>query len=137
MPQQRAVKTRLVMWRDEDSGTPYHLFYYFLPAFSTLDILLTKNLLIISPAYEIMYTSSSNRRDPMAKNLPSVMTFAQACEIFTLEILPFVQREYEQDGIPDYPARRQEWCNWTDGLCKDGQISDWQYDNWGHPPCNG
>ena len=73
----------------------------------------------------------------MAQNLPHVMTFAQACDIFTNEILPMIQENFEQDGIPDIPARCEAWCNWTDSLCKDGQISDWQYDNWGHPPCNG
>jgi len=73
----------------------------------------------------------------MASNLPHVMTFAQACETFTNEILPLVQEHYEQDGEPDMPARCQEWCNWTDSLCKNEQISDWQYENWSHPPCNG
>jgi len=72
----------------------------------------------------------------MASNLPTVMTFAQACEIFTLELLPMIQEQYEQDGIPDWPARRGAWCDWTDALCSDGQISDWQNMNWGHPPCN-
>jgi hypothetical protein len=72
----------------------------------------------------------------MASNLPRVMTFAQAAETFTLEILPMVQEAYEQDGDPDWPARREAWNNWTDAMCKDQQISDWQYMNWGHPPCN-
>ena len=73
----------------------------------------------------------------MASRLPHVITFAQACEIFTNEILPGIQEQYEQDGIPDIPARCESWNNWTDSLCKNGQISDWQYDNWSHPPCNG
>ncbi len=73
----------------------------------------------------------------MATNLPYVMTFAQACETFTEEILPIIQEQYEQDGVPDYPARREAWNNWTDMLCKDGEISDWQDMNWSHPPCNG
>ncbi len=73
----------------------------------------------------------------MAANLYEVMTFAQACEYFTDTILPLIQEQFEQDGIPDIPARCEEWNNWTDALCKDGEISDWQYENWGHPPCNG
>ena len=73
----------------------------------------------------------------MATNLPYVMTFAQACDYFTNEILPMVREQYEQDGVPDWPARGEAWCNWTDGLCKDGEISEWQYANWSHPPCNG
>jgi len=72
----------------------------------------------------------------MASNLPTVITFAQACETFTLEILPMVQEAYERDGLPDWPARREAWNNWTDHLACDGQISDWQVMNWGHPPCN-
>ena len=72
----------------------------------------------------------------MAANLDTVMTFAQACEYFTDTILPLIQEQFEQDGIPDIPARCEEWNNWTDALCKDGEISDWQYENWGHPPCN-
>ena len=72
----------------------------------------------------------------MASNIPHVMTFAQACETFTLEILPMVQEAHEQDGIADYPARREAWNNWTDALSQDGDISDWEVDNWGHPACN-
>lgn len=72
----------------------------------------------------------------MASNLDHVMTFDQACEMFTNEILPMIQEQYEQDGIADYPARREAWNNWTDSLACDEQISDWQVHNWGHPPCN-
>ena len=70
----------------------------------------------------------------MAKNLDSVMTWAQACEQFASEILPHMQTIYEQDGVPDWPARSETWNNWTDSLCKDGQISDWQYENWSQSP---
>ena len=72
----------------------------------------------------------------MAANLPHVMTFAQACDLFTDEILPMIQEAHEQDGQPDWPARREAWNNWTDALASDGQISDWQVHNWGHPACN-
>jgi len=72
----------------------------------------------------------------MASNLDTVMTFDQACEIFTLELLPMIQEAHEQDGIADMPARREAWNNWTDSLACDEQISDWQVHNWGHPPCN-
>ena len=73
----------------------------------------------------------------MATNLPNVTLFADACEYFTTEILPMTQEQYEQDGEPDWPARCETWNNWTDSLCKDGEISEWQYANWSHPPCNG
>ena len=73
----------------------------------------------------------------MASNIPTVILFAQACETFTTEILPMIQEAHEQDGQPDWPARCEAWNNWTDALCKDGEISAWQYANWSHPPCNG
>ena len=73
----------------------------------------------------------------MAKTLPYVMTFEDACAYFEVHILPLVQERWERDGDPDYPARREAWNNWTDSLCKDQEISDWQYNNWSHPACNG
>jgi|TARA_R110002020_G_scaffold133057_1_gene296979 hypothetical protein len=73
----------------------------------------------------------------MASNLYDVITWDQAVADFTDNIMPYVREQYEQDGIPDWPARSEAWCNWTDSLCKDGQISDWQYMNWSHPPICG
>ena len=70
----------------------------------------------------------------MAANLDSVMTWEQACEQVASEILPHMQTIYEQDGKPDWPARSETWNNWTDSLCKGGQISDWQYENWSQSP---
>ena len=69
----------------------------------------------------------------MSERLDTVITFDQACEIFREDILPYVIERYESDGIKDGPARREAWTDWTDGLCKDGQISDWQYATWSHP----
>ena len=68
----------------------------------------------------------------MASNIPTVITLAEACATFIVEILPMIQEQYEQDGTPDIPARSEAWNNWTDALCKDEQISDWQYENWPH-----
>jgi len=74
----------------------------------------------------------------MASDLYNVMTHDQAVDCFNAEILPTIKEHYEQDGVPDLPARREEWNNWTDSLCKDEQISDWQYDNWTQPEtCEG
>ena len=70
----------------------------------------------------------------MASNLDSVMTRDEAIEIFDNHILPLVTQLHEQDGQIDEPARCEAFNNWTDAMCKDGQISDWQYDNWTHPP---
>ena len=69
----------------------------------------------------------------MSERLDTVITFDQACEIFREDILPYVIERYESDGIKDGPARRETWIDWTDMLCKDGQISDWQYMNWSQP----
>ena len=33
----------------------------------------------------------------------------------------------------DAVARREAWNNFTDSLCKDGMISDRQYDTWSNP----
>ena len=71
----------------------------------------------------------------MATNLSKVMTHSQAINEFELFVLPHVIEHHEQDGIPDIPARSEAWNNWTDGLCKDNQISDWQYANWSQPSC--
>jgi len=71
----------------------------------------------------------------MASQLDFVILFDDAVQQFTDCILPMVQEQYEQDGIADYPARREAWNNWTDSLACDEQISDWQVHNWGHPPC--
>ena len=74
----------------------------------------------------------------MASNLRNVITWNQAVEQFNEHILPQVQEEFEQDGIKDIPARSEAWNNWTDSLCKDEVISDWQYENWSHAPtCEG
>lgn len=41
--------------------------------------------------------------------------------------LPFIIETYEKDGVIDKPARRESFNNFTDMLCRDGQISDDQY----------
>ena len=71
----------------------------------------------------------------MASNLDSVMTRDEAIENFNSYVLPIVQQGMEQDGEPDYIARSESWNNWTDSMREDGQISDWQYENWNQPEC--
>lgn len=44
-------------------------------------------------------------------------------EIFEEEILPCIQAEYEQDGRPDYPARREAFSDFIDSLHRDGFIT--------------
>ena len=71
------------------------------------------------------------------KNLYHVITWDQACIQFADHVLPGVIDAYEQDGEPDGPARSEAWNNWTDSLCKSGEISDWQYANWSQSPLCG
>ncbi len=70
-------------------------------------------------------------------NLDYVITWRVACDNFETGVLPFVTESHEQDGEPDWVARSEAWNNWTDGLREDGEISDWQYENWSHPACCG
>ena len=70
----------------------------------------------------------------MAANLDSVLTWKQACNQFEHIHLPVIKLAFEKDGVPDECARREAWNNWTDHLCKSGQISDWQYENWSQSP---
>ena len=69
----------------------------------------------------------------MANKLRTVIKRSQAVAYFNANVLPFIQAQYEKDGIKDLPARRKAWDNWTDHLCKDTAISDWQYAHWTHP----
>ena len=62
----------------------------------------------------------------MARDIQNPMLWQQAVDQFTNEILPALRAiEATQSGNIDYPLRREEWSNWVDSLCKDGQISDW------------
>jgi hypothetical protein len=66
-------------------------------------------------------------------NLSYVLTRDAAIELFADCIMPMVVHAYEFDGHPDWIARSEAWNNWTDGLCQDGRISLWQYENWSPP----
>ena len=51
------------------------------------------------------------------------MTKKQAEQIFKNEILPVLNKH-------DVTLVREAWHEFTDYLCKDGQITDKQYNNW-------
>ena len=70
----------------------------------------------------------------MARDINRPMLHAQAVETFTNDIVPTIPTRH--DGTIDTIATSEAWNNWTDSLCKNRQISDWQYENWSHPPCN-
>jgi len=70
------------------------------------------------------------------KNLARVLTRQQAIEQFKEDILPEIKEIETSQGqvdTKDIPLRCEAWNNWTDSLCKNGVISDWQYENWTHP----
>ena len=69
----------------------------------------------------------------MAINLPKVITYKRAVQMFIDHELPDIQNQYEQDGIPDYIARREHWFNWVDWMNRSSEISDWQAANWSVP----
>ena len=58
------------------------------------------------------------------------MTKQEFDNIFKEDTLPLIVRAYEQDGIPDKPARREAYNNLTDSYCKNGDITEHQYNNW-------
>jgi hypothetical protein len=70
----------------------------------------------------------------MARDINRPMLWQQAVDTFTNTIVPQFSRRH--DGTLDTIALSEAWNNWTDSLCKSRVISDWQYENWSHPPCN-
>jgi len=71
-------------------------------------------------------------------NLETVKLWSDAVEEFNAHVLPVVKMDFEQDGQIDECARSEAWNNWTDFLCKNREISDWQYENWSQPAsCGG
>ena len=75
----------------------------------------------------------------MASDLYKVMLWEQAVQEFNDYYMPAIrEREERYNRHPDLPMRREAWNNFTDSLCKNNQISDWQYDNWSQPDvCDG
>jgi|TARA_R110000824_G_scaffold5670_12_gene26219 hypothetical protein len=75
----------------------------------------------------------------MARDIDRPMLWQDAVDFFENEMMPSIREtECEQSGpfdvSEDNPLRCETWNNWTDSLCKDKRISDWQYMNWSHPP---
>ena len=63
------------------------------------------------------------------------MTKVQAVELFKETMIPALSATHERFGRKDVGARREAWAFFTHGLCRDGQITDWQYMNWVTPKC--
>jgi hypothetical protein len=60
------------------------------------------------------------------------MTKRQFEEMFREEVLPSLIERYEQDGIPDKPARREAWNNTVDAYIRDRVLPE-VAGNWTHP----
>lgn len=65
------------------------------------------------------------------------MTKAQAVAEFKEIILPTIEQTQYAYGVTriDWPQRRMAWNNFTDGLHRDGRITDNQVNHWSQPPC--
>jgi hypothetical protein len=60
------------------------------------------------------------------------MTKREFEEYFSSEVLPMVAEKYEQDGIPDKPARREAWNDTVDFYIQEGMLPE-SAGNWSHP----
>jgi len=58
------------------------------------------------------------------------MTKRDAIAYFEEQIMPIVLDKY---GDNDHIAMREAFNDFTDGLCKDGLITDHQYNTWSNP----
>lgn len=59
------------------------------------------------------------------------MTKKQALRDFKEHVLPNIPLRH--NGKVDEVARSEAWNNYTDALCKDGQITLKQYESWTNP----
>jgi len=69
------------------------------------------------------------------RDLHTVILWEDAVKMFERDILPGIRQTERRNGCKgiDSCMRSEAWNNWTDSLCKNGEISDWQYENWSHP----
>ena len=58
------------------------------------------------------------------------MTQIEFNKLFKEEDLKSIAHQYEQDGIPDRPARREGYNNKMDYFMKEGFITESQANNW-------
>jgi hypothetical protein len=61
------------------------------------------------------------------------MTKREALELYEERWLPSIKKVFEQDGVVDVSARREDWNNFTDWLREEGEITAEQYQTWGNP----
>jgi len=56
-------------------------------------------------------------------------------EVWEARCLPAIKARYEQDGVPDYDARCQNWNDTVDFYVRDGTLPP-NAGEWRHPPSN-
>lgn len=65
------------------------------------------------------------------------MTKKEAVTLFKETVMPAILKKEEEQGymaaVKDVPMRSEAWNNFTDMLCKDGEITLKQYESWTHP----
>ena len=62
------------------------------------------------------------------KTMPKKMTKAEALRDFRI-----IYKTFTNYRRGDVIAKRTEWNDYTDALCKEGLITLNQYENWGNP----
>lgn len=68
--------------------------------------------------------------EDICDNLNLIFEYEEEEEVFELwkeSELQSVRDTFEKDGVPDKPARNESFNNFTDGLCKEGKISEEMY----------
>ncbi|MCA1800411.1 MAG: hypothetical protein LC650_03880 [Actinobacteria bacterium] len=64
------------------------------------------------------------------------MTKIQAVSEWRRDILSAIREE--ENGVPDRAMRYESWNVFTDMLCKEGRITEEQYNDWSAPiECRG
>ena len=61
------------------------------------------------------------------------LTKKNALATFKEELASMIESGAWTYSKTDVTAKREAWNNFTDSLCKDGLITDRQYDTWGNP----
>jgi len=86
----------------------------------------------VSAAKQRKYGYPKPPKDKAKKNPRGRMTKAEFAAMFRENMLPMIIAEYEQDGVPDKPARREAWNNTVDAYIRDGLLPK-SAGNWTHP----
>ena len=88
-------------------------------------------LLLIAGVYEIVseYYNNDILEDYEDDN-EHFLHYHDVVEMFSDGLSVFeMQQKYNHDDI----MLREDFNNYTDMLCKNGEISDWAYNNWDNP----